>query len=177
MMKFTGQILWGLFLFIFILLGCKKNHYHLMPQQKQFLSPFLVGSTFKMLKDKTDTVTFKVVKNEITTVSCERNCVSEQGYVKIVNQANENQVWEINMDGDDRGSSVLVKIDTISYFNISYRHSNDTIINGLEFNKLYKFYYYFYDYCPGIIGISPEKGFGYLRYICNGDTITYERVP
>ena len=174
-MKFTGKILWELLFFIFILFGCKKNHFHLMPQQTQFLSSFPVGSTFKMLKNKTDTVTFKVVKNEITTVSCEKNCVSEKGYVKIINQGNENQVWEINMYGYDWHSSVSVKVDTISYFYISYRRFNDTIINGLEFNSLYKFYYFYHD-CQGIMGLSPEKGFGYLQYICNEDTITYERI-
>ena len=166
----------GLILFVIIFWGCQKNRYHLMPEQRQFLFPFPVGSSFRMLKDKTDTVSFKVVKNEITTISCEKNCISEKGYVKIVNQTDENQIWEINMFGYDWNSGVSVKVDTISFFYNSYRLFNDTVINSLEFSRLYKFFYNQYG-CQGIMGLSPLKGFGFIRCIYNGDTITYERLP
>ena len=167
---------WGLIFFVFIFSGCKKNHYHLMPEQKQFLSPFSVGISFKMLKNKTDTISFNVVKNEITTYSSGKKSVVEKGYVKIVNQANENQIWEINMFADDRYSRVSVLIDTNYIFYNTCELFNDTNINTIDFNQLYEFIS-LTRYYKGTMGLSPLKGFAFVQCVYNGDTITYDQLP
>ena len=165
-----------LIFFSLIVYGCQKNHYHLMQEQKQFLSPFTAGTSFKMVKNRIDTIIFNVEKNEITTYSCGKNSIADKGYVKIVNQENKNQIWEISMFADDPYSRVEIQTDTNYIFYNTYELFNDTNINAMEFKQLYKFVSLKKDY-QGTLALSPLQGFGFIQCIYLNDTVIYERIP
>ena len=154
--------------------SCKKAQLHLMPLQKQFMSTFPVGTSFKVLNNKTDTLVMKVVKNTITTR--DNGCYkTETGNIEMVNQKDTSQKWTMNMlyEGD-----ILIFINSF-YFSCTYEQLPDTVIGTIHFSQPYKFISSEnLDYqVSGILAMSVSQGFAYMQYYTNNDTIIYERLP